>query len=301
MIVVVGSKLTFVHQPESPPHRRPPALSDLGRVPERPINKPPKRLTLSLEGGKGEVEMKKLYIAGLILAAACASFAAVAAPAFAEDEWLAKGVAILEKLAAETPIELTLISLEKAGGAVLEEILCSVILDGQIGPKSEGLIEDMLSLSGETIGELGMTNEKALDCTVVNSVGSSPIACKLNTLVELWTNNLNLELSLTWKTQIELMGAEPLFLNHIFGAGVEKEVGFTFKCELNSGIPIEELCEGLISAALENTLEGVRMAFNWENPIGTETSTCSLLGAATGALKGSGLVKLTNGEFLAVS
>lgn|GEM_PF-2326254 len=245
--------------------------------------------------------MKKIHIAGLALAAVCASFAIVAAPAFAEDEWLAKGAAILAQLAAETPMELTLISLEKAGGAVLEEILCSLIFDGQVGPKSEGVIEDILSLSGEVVGELGMTNEKALDCTVVNSVGSSPIACKLNTLVELWTNNLNLELSLTWRTQIELMGAEPLFLNHIFGGGVEKEVGYTFKCELNSGIPIEELCEGLISAALENTLEGVRMAFNWENPIGTETGTCSLLGAATGAMKGNGIVKLTNGEFLAVS
>lgn len=245
--------------------------------------------------------MTKIYIVALAISAACASFAVVAAPAFAEDEWLAKGVAILAQLASETPMELTLVSLEKAGGAVLEEILCSLIFDGQVGPKSEGVIEDMLNLSGETVGELGMANEKALDCTVVNSVGSSMIACKLNTLVELWTNNLNLELSLTWKTQIELMGAEPLFLNHIFGAGVEKEVGYTFKCELNSGITIEELCEGLISAALENTLEGARMTFNWENPIGTEAGTCSLLGAATGTLKGSGLVKLTNGEFLAVS
>ncbi len=236
-----------------------------------------------------------------MLVAACTSCAAAATPAFAEDEWLAKGVPITAALSAETPIELTLVTLEKAGGAVLEEILCSVIMDGTVGPGAEGSIEDLLSLSGEVIGELGMTNEKALDCTVVNSVESSPIACKRNTLVELWTTNLNLELGLKWKTQIELMGAEPLFLNHVFGGGVEKEVAYTFKCELNNGLPIEETCEGLTSAALENTLEGTRMAFNWEAPISSEPGTCSGLGAGTGALKGSGLIKLASGEFLSVS
>jgi len=245
--------------------------------------------------------MRKTYVTGLAIVAVCAFWAVLAAPALAEDEWLAKGAVIAAALAAEIPMELTLINLEKAGGATLEEILCSLIFDGTVGPGAEGVIEDILSLSGEVIGELEMTNEKALDCTVVSSVGSSMIACKLNTLVELWLDNLNLELTLTWRTQIELMGVEPLFLNHIFGGGAGKEVGYKFKCELNSGISIEELCEGLRSAALENVLEGTRMTFNWESPIGTEAAECTLLGAATGALKGNGMVKLTNGEFLSVS
>jgi len=237
---------------------------------------------------------------GATLLAIQALCAIAVTSAFAADEWLANGAVITVQLSAETPMELTLIALEKAGGASLEEILCSVVFDGTVGPGAAGLVEDLLSLSGETIGELGMTNEKFLDCEVVNDSGSLS-SCKKNTLVELWLDNLNLELELTWTTQIELMGAAPLFLDHFFGAGVGKEVGYEFKCELISGIVIEELCEGLRSASLENIVEGVLTVFNWENPIETEAATCSLLGVGTGALKGSGVTKLTNGEALSVS
>lgn len=245
--------------------------------------------------------MKGTCVAGFALAAVCAFCAIVVTSAFAADEWLADGAPITAALSAETPIELALIALEKAGGAFVEEILCSLIMDGTVGPGAEGVIEDILSLTGETIGELEMANEKPLSCTVTSNNAMDLSACKLNTLVEVWLDNLNLELVLTWKTQIELMGAEPLFLNHLFGGGAGKEVGYEFKCEINLGVKIEELCESLRSAALENVVGGVQMTFNWENPIGTEAAECTLLGVGTGTLKGSGITKLTNGKALTIS
>lgn len=244
--------------------------------------------------------MKKVHATGLSLIAAAAVCAVSAASALAADEWLANGAPIAAALVVEIPMELTLISLTSAGGTILEEIACSVIFDGKVGPVAAGVIEDMTNLTNEFIGELGMLNERFLDCEVIKD-NESLSACVIHSLVEVWLDALNLELGLTWTTQIELMGAEPLFLNHIFGGGVEKEPGYVLKCKLNGGNTIEELCESLRSAALENVVGGVKMTFNWENPIDTEIANCSLLGANTGALKGSGVIKLTNGETLSVS
>jgi hypothetical protein len=244
----------------------------------------------SLGGAKGR-EMKRVNILGFIFLAVVAFCATITPSAFAVDEWLANGAAIAAPLAVQTEMELTLIQLEKAAGLILEEILCSLVMDGTAGPLAADSVESLLNLVNEIIGGLG---EKSLVCEVIANNGAV-IACKNKTPVEFWVDNL------PWKTEIELMTKEPFFLDHFFAGGAGKEVGYEFKCEVIGGIIIEELCEGLRSAALENEPTGVLVTFNWEIPIETEFAECTLLGANTGGLKGSGVMKLTNLELLSVS
>lgn len=237
--------------------------------------------------------MSKILTTAPVLLAVLAFFALAASPAFAEDEWLANGAPIVGTPSVEGTIELTLVNLVKTAGSILEEITCSLTLQGTISSTKTLLIQDMVSLGGTTIAESGANS---LDCRVsANDKGVE--ACREGSLVELWVDHLNLGTSLTWPMEIELMTGEPKFLGKL----LEEETGYKIKCELELGGVIEELCDGTTSAALENTIAGAAYTFNWEAPISSRLANCTGLGAETGGLKGSGVFTLTNGQTLSVS
>jgi hypothetical protein len=228
--------------------------------------------------------MRKTRLLVGALFALLALGAVVASSAFA-GEWLVNGEALTENLPAETEGELALINLPSTGSTTnLVKILCSGIFDGWIGPEGKDLIEDLLDLEHKAIGELEMTNETPLSCTVVESAGGFG-DCALNSLAELWVDNLNLELKVGWATQIELM-SEGTVLDHL-GALITEEdklPGYDVRCK--SGLlTIEQLCEGLTSTVLSNaatTPASVLGVFNAES----EPANCAVTGNETGTLEG---------------
>ena len=192
--------------------------------------------------------MRKSRIVGFGLFAALALCALDVAPALA-GEWLVEAANVAAALSAETEMEFELKVYEKVppSAVVLTAIKCSGFLTGTLGPEKKDLVEslDKLAFPFEEIGELGMTNEKSLSCTVTSS-GTALTDCLTASTVELWTDNLNLELSLTWETEIELTpGGE--FLDHF-----QSTTGFEIKCTTNSGVMGENLCEGGARAQLTN-------------------------------------------------
>ncbi|HEU0250998.1 MAG TPA: hypothetical protein VFR48_09770 [Solirubrobacteraceae bacterium] len=237
--------------------------------------------------------MSKILAMGPVLIAVLAFFALAASPAFAEDEWLANGVAIVGTPSVEGTAELTLVDLVKSSSSILEEITCSLTLQGIISSAKTLLVQDMVNLGGTIIGESG-TN--FLDCRV-SANDKSAEACRNGSLVELWVDHLNLTTSLTWPMEIELMTEEPKFL----GKFLEEEMGYKIRCEVELGGVIEELCSGTTSVALENTIAGAAYTFNWEAPISSRFANCTGLGPETGGLKGSGVFRLTSGQTLSVS
>jgi hypothetical protein len=237
--------------------------------------------------------MYRIHIAALALAATLALCAVAASSAFAADEWLSNGEKITGTPAVETEIELGLTNLEGSGGPVLEEISCSMILQGIISASNVWLVQDVLNLSKSIIAESG---EKFLDCKVVANNGSGS-ACKNGSLVEFWVDHLNLETLLAWPSEIELMTEAPEFLAKF----TNEEMGYTIRCELVRGEFFQELCGGVTSAALANVATGVETTFNWTSPTNSQFANCTGLGNGTGGLTGKGVTKLTSGATLSVS
>src|SRR6478609_9047517 len=197
--------------------------------------------------------MRKIQVLGLVLFAVFAVSAAVASAAFA-GEWLEDNLPIQvgEELPADTEGTLTLINLTGAGGTVLVELECSGLFEGDLLAGGVGLILDLYSLGGETIGSLGDTNTLPLACLVIKTAGGLG-DCLLNDLVEVWTHNLNLELGAVWETLIELMaaGAEEFLLD------LPTYSGYEVVCETGFLGLQENLCEGLTTAVLTNVAGGV--------------------------------------------
>lgn len=235
--------------------------------------------------------MKKIHVLGLVLFAVFAFSSVIASAAFAESEWLAGGLAIGVALAADTAGTVLLINLE--GGAVLIEVECSGLFEGTVGPGAADTITDAVGLEGTVIGTLeeGDTNKTGLSCTVVKTAGGI-LDCEANSLATVWVDFLNLELSLVWATKIELVGTE-------FRDDIQAESGYEVECKTPVG-SLTNLCgEELTSSKLENmtTEKGVLGIFD----ANSQSVKCTLTGAASGDLGGSGLITLTNGETLSVS
>src|SRR6478609_6687753 len=115
--------------------------------------------------------MRKIQVLGLVLFAVFAVSAAVASAAFA-GEWLEDNLPIQvgEELPADTEGTLNLINLTGAGGAVLVELECSGLFEGDLLAGGVGLILDLYSLNGETIGSLSTdTNKLPLACLVTQT------------------------------------------------------------------------------------------------------------------------------------
>jgi hypothetical protein len=213
-----------------------------------------------------------------------------AATAFAEGQWAANGEAITTALAIDLTGTLHLINLKSAGGAVLVEVECNGLFEGTVGSAGAGSITDLVNLSAETIGGLGDTNERKLNCTVTATAKELGDCTATGELAEALPTNLNLELSTTWTTSLESM--ESTILDKLPATS-----GYEVKCKTSLG-ELENKCEGSTSALLQNaeSEKGVLGLFNSESG----TTSCSLTGTSTGKVEGSGIITLTNGETLTV-
>jgi hypothetical protein len=234
--------------------------------------------------------MKMIRSISIAFAVACAICGANAAAAFAEGEWLANGEAITSALTVDTLGTFNLINLKSAGGIVLVEVECSGLFEGTVGPAGAGSVTDLISLSGETIGDLGDTNEKKLNCTVVATAKELGDCTATGELAEVLPTNLNLELGTTWTTALESM--ESTYLDKFPATS-----GYEVSCKTSLGT-LENKCEGVTSAFLQNieSEKGVLGVFDQES----EASNCTLTGEKTGTIEGSGIITLTSGQTLTV-
>ncbi len=221
--------------------------------------------------------MKKYRILGLALFAVFALSAIAAMVAYAEEEknaeWLSNGAAIAVAAAATVNMEVVLTELV---GGLGFGVLCSVRLDGTVGPGAADLITEMLNLSGEAIGELTGTG---IICTPREG-------CEAGTDAAMWPELL------PWETLLTLM-ANGSFLDHI-------HIMLWFKC-LVLNVDATDLCEGVISGEMLNVAGGVEPMFS--AAAGTEKLDCTTGGVGSGTLEteSTPLITLNGGQTLTVS
>jgi hypothetical protein len=195
-------------------------------------------------------------------------------------EWLAAGTKITTAQSAKLELELEYVNLNAGGFGVTSRVLCSGILDGTVGPNSEGAFTTLLSLSGE--GFLG-----GLACTNDQNCGE-PL----------------LFLENTWKTELELMvdGTETFYVNLI------SSNGFHFEC-LILGMKMDEVCSAFEIASLTTNELGGRVDQEFSDAFqvlaGLKLLTCRLEevfgGSETVEINGLGTLLLTSGTALAAS
>jgi|SRR5580693_3507591 hypothetical protein len=211
--------------------------------------------------------MNKIHVVvmGLFAVLAFSSLAASSAFAltFELAEWLVAGT----KVEAELPSEVT--------GEILFEdnkfaaIVCDGILDGTIGPNSQGRITKILNLAGEEIGEL---TGSGLLCATEKTCESS------TTDIEVFP------MKLPWDTEVELDIETKVA--YVLVLGAER----TYECLL-LGILGEDACTvGETETEVDNVTGGVELKGHSE-PLGN----CSIGGP------GSGLVEFITGKNLLAS
>lgn len=209
--------------------------------------------------------MRKIHILGIALCAAFAFSAIAAASAFAVSEWLFNGNVISTELETDTEGTLTLLVL--SGATLVNEIDCSGLFMGGVGPGAVNLVLDLFSLppNNVVIEELPGT---ALTCeTLTNPTG---MACGVALETLIWADELRLGAEpLTWETLIELMVTGPEFLDHFH------HVAFELLCLTNAGVNTEALCSGETSGKLENVAAGVLIEFSDVAPVESELLTCT--------------------------
>jgi hypothetical protein len=113
---------------------------------------------------KDRREMKNFQVFCVVLAAACvvgvAFVSSATALTYLLAEWLESGAGLTATLLAEIPGEL---ELSETLDDVDIAVLCSGILDGDVGPNGADDITELLNSSEEEISPTGLVNE-ALAC-----------------------------------------------------------------------------------------------------------------------------------------
>jgi hypothetical protein len=199
--------------------------------------------------------MRNPQVLGVVLFAMLAFGAIIVAPASAEftllAEWLVNGTGITALISVETRGELLL--KDTSNGAT---IICSVILDGSVGPNGEGEVTEVLSTAGVVV------------------TLAAPLLCRGGPVCEI--NSTDVEVSpegLPFHSLLFLMEIGS-FLDVIFKAT------YTASC-LVLGIKITDEC-----TVTNGITEVVNASFGVESignviPLGT----CSIGGAGTGELE----------------
>ena len=233
--------------------------------------------------------MKKLHILGIALAAMFVASAMVvstasAAVTFLLAEWLNAGAAITTAQASSAEGELELVSLNGGGLGVKVKVLCSGILDGTVGPGSEGTITKLLSLTGVEVPTTALSGT-GLSCTNDENC-TEPLV---------WA-----DLETSWKTELELMidGTETFFVNLILNGG------YYVEC-LILGITTNELCNS-VETAVQTTNEAgglVDQLFSDTFQVLSELKlgSCTAGGAESAEVNGLGTLLLTSGTLTASS
>jgi hypothetical protein len=241
---------------------------------------------LGLVEGKAEEAMNRFHVFGVALLALLAFgvltavSASAAAPVFLLAEWLVGGVAVAAELETKTTGELTL----KDSG-LKSAVLCSMIVDGWVGPNSLGSISEVLTLAGGlTSAPLGSV---PIICAVVEGCSTTAAA------PEAWAVNL------PWETELELMeqNGEIFFAGLITSPNGTKTVGWSVQCTI-LGIKSEDECTAA-TGVTEFTEEGANIVASFSPAFNAlaevKLPNCTLGGNERGEVTGSGIVTLVAG------
>lgn len=223
--------------------------------------------------------MSKLRIAFLTLLAACALNAVLAVSAYAEEEaeMLLNGTAITSEVEAEIPSTLLL---EDMSATLKPDVLCSWLFVVDFRNRNLGYYILVLDLGKTT----EISESKPLTCEASS-------ACESSTATAYPTH-------LEW--HYELLGI--IFRRWMLLEDEETKPGlpgFTVLCHTILGT-ITDTCEGATEAEMTNVSGGVELTYS-ENEEITPAANCSLGGAKSGLIVGTGVVKAVSGGTLAVS
>ncbi len=235
--------------------------------------------------------MRKLQVLGVALIAVfafgvIAVESASAAPTFLLALWLVNKEELLAELLVEVDGELELedIKVPLVGNA---GVLCSGILDGWVGPNSLDYISEVLTLGGGAVNTKALT-APGLKCTnLLNCAEPSTV----------WAINLG------WETEVELMEDEGsiFFANLLTTTNGTKNVGWEVEC---SGLTDTcEAPEGVAQITLNAGGTAVLGTFSEAFTLlaGAKIGTCSLGGAESGEVRGTGEFLPDAGELSASS
>ncbi len=245
--------------------------------------------------------MNRCRLPTVILLMAMAAFAvpaataAHAAPVFLLALWLVNGAEVVSELDAEGKLT------PETGEILLEDtkvplvgkatLLCSGSGSGWVGPNSLAWVSEVLLLSGVAVSSTPLTGQ-AVECV-------SQSGCESGSNVLAWPVNLGYE------NEVVLMedGGSSFFAVLTFGHSGGGSPGWEIEC-LILGMAITDECTAAESI-LELKLEGSTLlavdseAFN--ELAGIKLGTCTLGGAESGVLEGSGIISLPQGGELSAS
>ena len=234
--------------------------------------------------------MKKIEIVWVALFAVLAFSAVVASSAFAEDtQWLWEGNEVTAELAVDTAGELLL---EDAGASLKFDILCSGLFGGVVG--------GLLGTAGPPLGEVNDVEDLVGNLT--SATVTKPLDCETETSCAEKLANVT-PINLPWKTELLLethVGVSEFIDDFTSDNGVAgAKPGYTVDCTV-LGVLLEDTCTGEPKALLENETGGVLGTFDENEGVNT-AGECSLGGAKSGLVIGSGLMTHTGGGTLSVS
>jgi hypothetical protein len=233
--------------------------------------------------------MRKFRIVSLLVLAVCAFGAFTVSAAFAESKILFNEAEIVALLPFTIELSLLWEDMKALAGENQPDILCTMAIDGMIEPKGTlGYIEEVLTEGKELLaGEVG----DLIECVDDKNLCSSPVDIEMINLP--WHFEVQLDLSET----LEIYLAHFLSLAEIeelleTGVGVP---AFTIDCNSLLGLVLDT-CEGLTSARLFNSAEGLLASFNTlldseKDGAESEEGNCTL-----GGLKQGLFVSITLGN-----
>lgn len=254
--------------------------------------------------------MKRFHLIGLVVLAVFALSAVAVSSASAVSKLLLGSAGSGTEITELTNIEIIgSLLLEDAGIVPKADVLCTGIFDGMVEPGGTlAYVEALLMENGELLADA--EGNDMVDCVDDNGT------CEGEVLVSV--------LSLPWHIEIELDNNLQYLAHFLNQKEIEEllEVGvgephYVVDCNTFLGL-IEDLCEGLSSARLINTAEGLLGYFNelaltetWG--AASETTNCSVggmnqglvvsvtLGNETDTEASGGLVQVAGGGALSVS
>lgn len=217
--------------------------------------------------------MRKIHALGLAFVAMFAFSAFTATSAFAVSKVLFNNAEIVALLNVEVTGELLLLDTNAAGEP---DILCSGIFDGMIEAGGTlGFIEELLTLAKELLAGAG--GGDLIECTDDKNACLNPVDVEV--------------LNMPWHIEV-LLDAGGQYLAHFLNGAEEagKQPTYHIDCEtVPFDLLVEDLCEGLSSARLVNSAEGLlgyfnRLALTEAFGAASELTSCSVGGAGTGEL-----------------